>query len=268
MRAAFAEKKADGVNFYLTPGNIESANELDNCYYYVRLFVPQSNMDGSELDVQGNKKYELTFVDNVTDVNNPQTFSISNDAPSSATGTISVLDNGDGTYTIKINVANLGNSAARTLDVVYVNGTPKEYSLAVPSNYTVADGKPVDLKSAVLTHDDAEGVYTIYLSAKAGVTTLAGMADADIVVTMPDAFANDNSLHGFSGDETNAKISIKYAGDTYSQATVNGTKSIALGGNAKLSFADGKADVDFTVFSIKKYKGALKGHYEGNVTRL
>ena len=209
MRAAFAEKKADGVNFYLTPGNIGSANELDNCYYYVRLFVPQSNMDGSELDVQGNKKYELTFVDNVTDVNNPQTFSISNDAPSSATGTISVL-----------------------------------------------------------THDDAEGVYTIYLSAKAGVTTLAGMADADIVVTMPDAFANDNSLHGFSGDETNAKISIKYAGDTYSQATVNGTNSIALGGNAKLTFADGKADVDFMVFSIKKYKGALKGHYEGNVTRL
>ena len=209
MRAAFAEKKADGVNFYLTPGNIGSANELDNCYYYVRLFVPQSNMDGSELDVQGNKKYELTFVDNVTDVNNPQTFSISNDAPASATGTISVL-----------------------------------------------------------THDDAEGVYTIYLSAKAGVTTLAGMADADIVVTMPDAFANDNSLHGFSGDETNAKISIKYAGDTYSQATVNGTNSIALGGNAKLSFADGKADVDFTVFNIKKYKGVLKGHYEGNVTRL
>ena len=209
MRAAFAEKKADGVNFYLTPGNIGSANELDNCYYNVRLFVPQSNMDGSELDVQGNKKYELTFVDNVTDVNNPQTFSISNDAPSSATGTISVLYN-----------------------------------------------------------DDAEGVYTIYLSAKAGVTTLAGMADADIVVTMPDAFANDNSLHGFSGDETNAKISIKYAGDTYSQATVNGTNSIALGGNAKLSFADGKADVDFMVFSIKKYKGALKGHYEGNVTRL
>lgn len=101
MRAAFAEKKADGVNFYLTPGNIGSANELDNCYYYVRLFVPQSNMDGSELYVQGNKKYELTFVDNVTDVNNPQTFSISNDALASATGTISVLDNGDGTYTIK-----------------------------------------------------------------------------------------------------------------------------------------------------------------------
>ena len=65
MRAAFAEKKADGVNFYLTPGNIGSANELDKCYYYVRLFVPQSNMDGSELDVQGNKKYELKIAQEV-----------------------------------------------------------------------------------------------------------------------------------------------------------------------------------------------------------
>ena len=132
----------------------------------------------------------------------------------------------------------------------------------------MADGKAVDLKSAVLTHDDATGVYTVYLSAKAGVTTLAGMADADIVVTMPDAFVNDDALHGFSGDETNAKISVKYAGDTYSQATVKGTAALALGGNAKLTFADGKANVDFTVFNIKKYKGALKGHYEGNVTRL
>ena len=71
-----------------------------------------------------------------------------------------------------------------------------------------------------------------------------------------------------SGDETNAKISVKYADVTYSQATVKGTAALALGGNAKLTFADVKANVDFTVFNIKKYKGALKGHYEGNVTRL
>lgn len=199
MRAVFAEKKNDGINFYLTPGNIDNANELTNCYYYVRLFVPQSSMDGRVLSVQGNQKYELTFVDNVTDVNNAQTITISNGASASATGTISVLDNGNGTYTIKLNIEKLGNKADRTLDVVYEEGTPKEYTLALPSVYSVADGKAVNLKSAVLTHDDAAGVYTVYLSAKAGVTTLAGMADADIVVTMPDAFVNDDALHGFSG---------------------------------------------------------------------
>ena len=133
MRAAFAKKKADGVNFYLTPGNIGSANELDNCYYYVRLFVPQSNMDGSELDVQGNKKYELTFVDNVTDVNNPQTFSISNDAPSSATGTISVLDNGDGTYTIKSKASSIKSARMLVMKENDWDDALNEYQVETPS---------------------------------------------------------------------------------------------------------------------------------------
>lgn len=131
MRAAFAEKKADGVNFYLTPGNIGSANELDNCYYYVRLFVPQSNMDGSELDVQGNKKYELTFVDNVTDVNNPQTFS--NDAPSSATGTISVLDNGDGTYTIKSKASSIKSARMLVMKENDWDDALNEYQVETPT---------------------------------------------------------------------------------------------------------------------------------------
>lgn len=133
MRAAFAEKKADGVNFYLTPGNIGSANELDKCYYYVRLFVPQSNMDGSELDVQGNKKYELTFVDNVTDVNNPQTFSISNDAPASATGTISVLDNGDGTYTIKSKASSIKSARMLVMKENDWDDALNEYQVETPT---------------------------------------------------------------------------------------------------------------------------------------
>lgn len=133
MRAAFAEKKADGVNFYLTPGNIGSANELDNCYYYVRLFVPQSNMDGSELDVQGNKKYELTFVDNVTDVNNPQTFSISNDALASATGTISVLDNGDGTYTIKSKASSIKSARMLVMKENDWDDALNEYQVETPT---------------------------------------------------------------------------------------------------------------------------------------
>ena len=133
MRAAFAEKKADGVNFYLTPGNIGSANELDNCYYYVRLFVPQSNMDGSELDVQGNKKYELTFVDNVTDVNNPQPFSISNDALASATGTISVLDNGDGTYTIKSKASSIKSARMLVMKENDWDDALNEYQVETPT---------------------------------------------------------------------------------------------------------------------------------------
>lgn len=269
LRAVFAEQKADGINFYLTPGNITSATELESCYYYVRLFVPTHSMDGRTLDIQGNQEYEITFVDNVTDTNNPQTYYVSSDNPGKAEGTISVTANADGTYTIRMNVEKIGKSADRSIDVAYIDGTPMEYSLAIPSNYSVADGTPVELKSAVLTHDAAAKLYTVYLSSKAGVTTVAGMADADIIVSLPDEFVNDDLVHGFSGGETNAKVAVTYAGEKYCQATTTTAASpIALGGNAKLTFGNGTTEVDFTVFNIKKYKGALKGHYEGSVTIL
>lgn len=269
LRAVFAEKKVDGINFYLTPGNIDNANDLENCYYYVRLFVPTRNMDGRELDVQGNQEYELTFVDNVTDLNNPLTINVSSDNPGNATGTISVLAGDDGTYTIKIDVEKLGNSADRSLSVAYTEGTPMEYTLALPSQYTVAGGEATSLKSAVITHNTADALYTVYLSSKEGVATVQGIADADVVITVPEAFFNDDALHGFSGGDNNAKVSVSYGGTTYRQAnTGSATDAVAIGGNAKVSVADGKANIDFTVFGIKKFKGALQGHYEGSITQL
>lgn len=56
-------------------------------------------------------------------------------------------------------------------------------------------------------------------------------------------------------------------GETLLAAQYNGAYTEVVA-NENHFIVDGKADVDFTVFSIKKYKGALKGHYEGNVTRL
>lgn len=170
MRAAFAEKKADGVNFYLTPGNIGSANELDNCYYYVRLFVPQSNMDGSELYVQGNKKYELTFVDNVTDVNNPQTFSISNDAPSSATGTISVLDNGDGTYTIKSKASSIKSARMLVMKENDWDDALNAYDVETPS---------MALADFMATTDKAEDVTEVVKLFNGKFTFKKSFSDAE-----------------------------------------------------------------------------------------
>ena len=170
MRAAFAEKKADGVNFYLTPGNIGSANELDNCYYYVRLFVPQSNMDGSELDVQGNKKYELTFVDNVTDVNNPQTFSISNDAPASATGTISVLYNGDGTYTIKSKASSIKSARMLVMKENDWDDALNEYQVETPT---------MALADFMATTDKAEDVTEVVKQFNGKFTFKKSFSDAE-----------------------------------------------------------------------------------------
>lgn len=228
MRAAFAEKVLYGTAFYLTPGNIDRANDLENCYYYVRLFVPESNMDGSKIDINGQKEYELTFVDNATDVNNPQTISISNGITGNATGYVSVLKNADGTYDITIEVDGMGKTADRQLQVRY-NGEPAPYDLSVPNEFSVAGAEPVTLKGAAMKHTD--GLYTIYLSTKTGALTAADASSADIIVTVPDGFVNDDMVHGFSGDEENAKISVTYEGTKYCQSTTSGTAAVALGGN-------------------------------------
>lgn len=265
MRAAFAEKVADGMAFYLTPGNIDRANDLENCYYYVRLFVPESNMDGSKIDINGQKEYELTFVDNATDVNNPLTISVSNGITGNATGYVSVLKNADGTYDITIEVEGMGKTADRQLQVLY-NGEPAPYDLSLPNEFSVAGADPVTLKGAAMKH--ADGLYTICLSTKTGALTAADASSADIIVTVPDGFVNDDMVHGFSGDEENAMISITYDGVKYSQSTTSGTAPVAIGGNAKLTVNGGKINLDFTVFSAKKYSGSIKGHFEGNAAQL
>lgn len=265
MRAAFAEKVAYGTAFYLTPGNIDRANDLENCYYYVRLFVPESNMDGSKIDINGQKEYELTFVDNATDVNNPLTISVSNGITGNATGYVSVLKNADGTYDITIEVEGMGKTADRQLQVLY-NGEPAPYDLSLPNEFSVAGADPVTLKGAAMKH--ADGLYTIYLSTKTGALTAADASSADIIVTVPDGFVNDDMVHGFSGDEENAMISITYDGVKYSQSTTSGTAPVAIGGNAKLTVSGGKINLDFTVFSAKKYSGGIKGHFEGNAAQL
>lgn len=202
MRAAFAEKKADGVNFYLTPGNIGSANELDNCYYYVRLFVPQSNMDGSELDVQGNKKYELTFVDNVTDVNNPQTFSISNDAPSSATGTISVLDNGDGTYTIKSKASSIKSARMLVMKENDWDDALNEYQVETPS---------MAWADFMATTDKAEDVTEVVKQFNGKFTFKKSFSDAErgwyvAVLAVTDDYGTTVSRSTFHSHITDAEF--------------------------------------------------------------
>lgn len=265
MRAAFAEKVLYGTAFYLTPGNIDRANDLENCYYYARLFVPESNMDGSKIDINGQKEYELTFVDNATDVNNPQTISVSNGITGNATGYVSVLKNADGTYDITIDVEGMGKTADRQLQVRY-NGEPAPYDLSLPNEFSVAGADPVTLKGAAIKHSD--GLYTIYLSTKSDAMTATDVLAADIVVTVPDGFANDDMVHGFSGTSENAMISITYEGTKYCQSTTSGTAAVALGGNAKLTVDGGKINLDFTVFSAKKYSGSIKGHFEGYAAQL
>ena len=154
---------------------------------------------------------------------------------------------------------------ARNFSTSY-NGEYDIYDISIPNAYGILDKESKALNSAVATLKD--GLYTIYLSSKENVTTIEGMADADIVIEMPEVFMNDGTK-GFSGIEDNAKVSITYNGKKYNQASC-GSKNDganAIGGNVKASIADGNISIDFNIYSIYSLGNAsMTGHFGGKVT--
>ena len=260
LYAAFAEERTDGVSLYLTSGDITDAKRLEDCHYYARVFVPTASLDGTQIDITGDSEYEFDFFDNYQQ----EKVKISNGNCANASGSFYVKKNDDGTYEVKIDVEGLGDNK-RSLAAYYV-GEPMVYDTSVPNQVKLQNGDAVALNSAVAKL--ADGLYTIWISSKEGVTTEEGMADAEIVITIPESFAT-NEIKGFSGTEDNAKISITYDGATYNQASCAGTDANALGGNIRVNFVDGTVDTDFNVYNIYKYSNAnLNGHFSGSVTIL
>lgn len=253
-KAVFCETKPDGVTLYFTPGDITDAKRLADCYYYASLFLPTSALNGDDVDLTGNTEFEFSFVDNI----NEQTINLSTGNVGEATGTFNVTKQDDGTYSAEINVSGMGDD--RSLKVYY-EGTPMVYDTSTPNAYTLGDDTSVSLTAAASHLED--DLYTFYFTST-GTTATAD--NADITVTVPAEFMTDETK-GFSGTDTNAKISVTYKGVTYNQASCKGSDALAMGGNVKAKLEGSKLTIDFTVMGIKAYdKQSLKGHYEGAVT--
>lgn len=253
-KAVFCETKPDGVTLYFTPGDITDAKRLSDVYYYASLFLPNSVLDGTDVDVTGSTEFEFTFVDNISE----QTINLSTGNVGEAFGTFNVEKQSDGAYYATINVNGMGSD--RSLKVYY-EGTPMVYDLSTPNAYTLGDETSVNITAAASHLED--DLYTFYFTST-GETATAD--NADITVTVPSEFMTDE-VKGFSGTDTNAKISVTYKGVTYNQASCKGSDALAMGGNVKAKLEGSKLTIDFTVMGIKQYdKQTLKGHYEGTVS--
>ncbi len=256
-KAVFCETKPDGVTLYFTSGDITDAKRLPDTYYYASLFLPTKALNGEDIDITGSTEFELTFVDNI----NEQSINLSTDNIRNATGTLNVEKRSDGTYSAKIDVKDMG-SDSRSL-AVYYDGTPMVYDTSTPNAYTLGEDAYTDITAAASKLED--GLYTFYFTS----TSTAATADnAEITVTVPTEFMT-GEIKGFSGTETNARISITYKDVTYNQASCKGSDALAMGGNVKATLDGTKLSIDFTVMGIKLYdKQTLKGHYEGSVTNI
>lgn len=245
------------ADFYLSIANITDAKLVTDSYQYVHVNVPYSALwQEGGFSITGDTEFLLDYVNYAEDA----AFQLKKDSVGDATGTISIAMQGENTYTIEINIENLGASHTLT---AYYSGEFLPYDLSTPNAYRLQNQEDVALKSAAVAH--ADGLYTIYLSQKESTSAAEIKESADIIVVTPEEFLNDGTK-GFSGDETRAKVSVSYDGVTYNQAntTNGGDDALAIGGNADVVLADEQLTIDFMVFNIYQYSNAnLSGHYEG-----
>lgn len=260
IKAAFYEKTDEGVALYLTPSGISSAADLENVNsYYVRLFVPNAGLNGQDVDITDtNLAFEFTYYSPYDE----ERIQISKGHLEDAAGTFSVSKSADNEYSLTLDLKYLGDSSLKISG--NYNGTFEVYDTTIPNEYRLgADGTPVAIQSVVVDKTDAD-ICVIYLSRKAGVTTVAGMSAADAVVRLPKTMM-DGVIHGFSGNEENAKISIAYDGVIYSQANTT-LGDLAIGGRTSVALQGNEVEMTFEVLSIKKYGASLSGYYKGAVT--
>ena len=257
MRKAFVKHEDDGsVTLYLATGDVETADQLANVYYYAAVNVPQEALDGRTIDVQGQQAYSLALVDNL----NSEQVEIAQGQAGSATGSLSVKADGD-SYAVTIDVAGLRGT--HTLKAFY-EGTPTDYATE-RANAIVVNQQSTSLNAAIVA---SEGdYYHVYLFNDASATA-NDTARADLSLRILKSAAQGDVVP-FSSDGGNEVLTVTYNGETYNKATVDGDTPNANGGNATMTLSGDQLDLTSTVFaSVKEGKHDIKVHYKGKATVL
>lgn len=255
VRAAFYERTADGVAFYLTSGEITSAVDLEDVIRYVRLYVSNALLN-EEVDIEtANRPFEFTYIDNLTGEN----VTIENGDTQGAAGFFRVMEKDcENDFLVEFEMDGVGG---HLINGIY-DGEFADYDLTIPNEYALGEEAPTPIRSALIDKSDAAR-YAFYFSAEEGVTTVAGMRAADPVVCYlkPDQLTGNIMGFSFSPD-----LRIDYRGVTYDQASTSGDNGLANGGNIAATLEGDQATVEFNVYFIKEFEATLHGHYEGSVT--
>lgn len=257
VRTAFVDHQDDMTTIYLSPAEVETADELQNVYYYAAVMLPDSLLDGRQIDITGNDTYALALMDNL---NGGQQTLVSTGDYGSTTGTISVVKEGDG-YKLNITANDLGGHQFST----FYEGTPKDVNTEKPNAVTVGEST-VALRSALVSEEGS--YYHVYLSHREQMTSLADAADADVELVYLKEYATGDVMP-FGIEDGQEVITVKYDGETYNRKSTNSTQPNANGGNARLVVEGNSIGLDATVYgAVSQGKRDIKVHFTGDVTKI
>lgn len=250
-----------GVALYLTPSGISSAADLNNVNtYYVRLFVPNTGLDGQEVDITTtNLAFEFTYYNPYDE----ERIEVSKGHLEDAAGTFSVSKSADNEYSLTLDLKYLGDNSLKISG--NYNGTFKVYDTTIPNQYQLgAGGTPVTIQSVVVDKTDVD-ICVIYISRQAGITTVAGMSAADAVVRVPKSMMEE-----LFTDFPVARKMRRYRSPTKESLIIRlirRTVILAAGDNASVALQGSEIEMTFNIFSIVQYdNSSLSGYYKGATT--
>lgn len=255
INAAFYEETANGVAFYFTPAAIESAVELEDVIYYVRLYVSNQLLNQEEVDIETtNRPFEFTYVNNMTG----ETVMIENGDTQGASGYFSVMELDPGSYLVDFDMEGIGDH----MIAGFYEGDFMVYDTTIPNQYGLAGETPTPIRSALIDKSDPAR-YALYFCSREGVASVEAMEAADPVICYltPSLFTGNPIGFSFAPDD----VSIVYEGVTYDRSSTSGDNPLANGGNVAATLSGTTATVDFNVYFINSYEATLSGHYSGEV---
>lgn len=241
LRNAFY-MESDGFHYvYFTAADVETFDEMaELAHQYAFVMVPEEQMTGKVIDLEGNADVMVGLMDNTTFAYYMAT-----------EGTLKIQQTGEGAYEVSLYGAKLSDMYEEqpdaTLEIEFAGQTLSVDYAPVKANEATYNGSTFAIESATI-EKTSSSVWTIYLTT-AGNSSLT--ASSTIKITMPaSCFDTDKVDYGFS--QYPDVMEIAYDSKVWNSNTGAGIGTVGLALNGS------ELEVEFTTY------GELSGYFKGD----
>lgn len=201
IRASFYMNEGGMTYLYFTSAGIDYAEELDIAVWYMYLMIGDELLTGRAIDLSSDQITDDNFILGVMDnADSSQAWAITKADLQGATGTILAKENGEGNYSVIIDIDLFGTP-------YYVSFEGKCRSCydtpVVDTNYLIVDGEKMGVSSATLDMRGDDTLCTITFGIEGGRSA---------VVTLPKSCLPVGT-YGFSQSDD---LAVSYGDVTFS----------------------------------------------------
>lgn len=236
LRAAFYHEEEGFTYLYFTHSQVYYFEELvDMALWYFYIAVPSSCVNGQQQTIGRESLARFTVVDAL---NSDKGVDIFGDELKGGSGNYTITRNGEGNYTVDIDITVNGVSYKVSFDGECVSVLDKP---EIKTNYFNYKGIEYKISNAALANGSS--VWFVYLDNTSG---------EPIVLCAPESFFTGGGIFGFS---QSADFTVSYGDRTYSKANGdNGTLEVSFDSSnneMSLHFFN-NADIEFRFDGVAK----------------